>query len=51
MIFIYTLCLFDFMVKGQLIYKNGDEYKGEIVAGKLEGKGVYKFKNGSTYEG
>ena len=39
------------MVKGELLYKNGDEYQGELVEGKLEGHGLYKFKNGSTYEG
>lgn len=50
-VILYIVFFLNRMVKGELIYKNGDEYKGEIVAGRLEGKGIYKFKNGSVYEG
>lgn len=39
------------MVKVELLYKNGDLYYGEVVEGQLEGKGVYRFKDGSSYEG
>jgi len=39
------------MVKGEILYKNGDEYNGELLNGKMSGHGLYKFKNGSYYEG
>lgn len=29
----------------------GDEYEGEVKAGKPEGNGVYRFANGDVYEG
>jgi len=37
------------MVKGELIYKNGDVYYGELNNGNLQGRGVYKFTDGSIY--
>lgn len=39
------------MVKGEILYKNGDEYNGELQNGKMAGHGLYRFKNGSYYEG
>lgn len=39
------------MVKGEILYKNGDEFNGQIQNGKMSGQGLYKFKNGSFYEG
>ncbi len=37
------------MVKGELIYKNGDHYYGELKNGQLSGQGLYKFADGSIY--
>lgn len=31
--------------------KNGGEYKGNFHKGKFNGHGVFKWKNGSSYEG
>lgn len=40
------------MVKGEVLYKNGDEYSGELGKNNvLEGNGTYKFKDGSIYTG
>lgn len=40
------------MVKGELLYKNGDSYFGELKNGtEMTGQGIYKFSNGSLYEG
>ena len=39
------------MVKGELLYKNGDIYYGQLKNGQLDGQGIYKFANGSIYEG
>ena len=37
----------------ELLYKNGDSYVGEVHSEtqELNGKGNYKFRNGSEYEG
>ena len=36
----------------EILYKDGDKYNGEVTSdGKLEGRGVYEFKNGSYYKG
>ena len=37
--------------KKYIDYPNGDRYEGTIVDGIREGYGIYKFKNGSYYEG
>ena len=40
------------MPKKEILFKNDDRYEGEVNAdGKLHGKGVYYFKNGSKYQG
>ena len=35
--------------KGTDIFANGDCYTGNYAFGKADGKGVYKWKNGSIY--
>ena len=36
----------------EILYKDGDRYNGEVDdGGKLEGRGLYEFKNGSYYKG
>ena len=37
--------------KGKILFKNDDEYEGNIENGKMKGKGIYKYKNGDIYEG
>lgn len=32
-------------------YRTGDAYKGEIVNGKANGRGIYYYSNGNRYEG
>lgn len=32
-------------------YHSGDIYEGEIIGGKVNGKGIYYYANGSRYEG
>ena len=34
-----------------MFYNNGDVYKGNWVAGRKEGKGLYYYNDGSRYEG
>lgn len=36
---------------GSCVTKDGGQYKGEMVAGKPNGKGNALYKNGDTYEG
>ena len=36
---------------GRHIYKDGSKYTGGFVAGKRQGRGVLRFKNGGYYEG
>ena len=36
---------------GTYAFKDGSEYKGEMVGGKPNGKGTTVFKNGDNYEG
>ena len=36
---------------GSCITHDGAEYRGEMVAGKPNGKGFARFKNGDTFEG
>ena len=34
-----------------MIFSNGDIYEGSWQAGLKHGKGVYKWKNGTTFDG
>ena len=36
---------------GSCVTKDGGQYKGEMLAGKPNGKGNAIYKNGDTYEG
>ena len=45
---------FDFregLDKDKIIYKNEDQYIGELSFNKKEGYGVYRYKNHDVYEG
>lgn len=37
------------MPKGEIVFKNGDSYEGEIAKDQPNGTGIYKFKNKSYY--
>ena len=39
------------MPKGEIVFKNGDSYEGEIAKDQPNGTGIYKFKNKSYYQG
>lgn len=39
------------MPKGEIVFKNGDFYEGELMNDQPNGRGQYKFKNKSSYEG
>ena len=41
----------DIKVKGTLIYRNGDKYKGPLLKDEPDGKGEYKFASGKVYIG
>ena len=40
-----------FTGSGKAIYQNRDEYEGDFVDGERDGKGIYKYQNGTMYEG
>lgn len=37
--------------KGEVTWKDGSKYKGEVFNGMLHGKGVFNYYNGDKYEG
>ena len=37
--------------RGEIVYKNGDKYEGQVRAGKREGPGKQTFANGDVYAG
>jgi hypothetical protein len=36
---------------GRMIYQDGDWYLGEFSHNQIEGRGVYRHLDGTTYEG
>lgn len=50
--FLYLYVIINMKNTKEVLYKDGDKYNGEVTTdGKLEGEGVYTFKNGSSYKG
>lgn len=39
------------MPRGEIVFRNGDSYEGELKSDQPNGTGIYKFKNKSYYEG
>lgn len=39
------------MPRGEIVFRNGDFYEGELKSDQPNGTGIYKFKNKSYYEG
>lgn len=39
------------MRRAEIAFKNGDVYEGDTLNEQPHGKGVYRFKNGSQYQG
>lgn len=40
-----------FTGSGKFIFKNGDNYNGAWLKGKMDGQGSYTWKNGDVYKG
>jgi len=41
----------DERTNGFMLWNDGDSYQGEVLKGKLHGKGTYSFANGDKFEG
>lgn len=50
MLKLYMLKVF-FIYLGNIKFKNGNYYEGELMYGNLHGEGKFIFKNGIKYEG